>query len=112
MVKIECVLRPEKFEEVKEALYSKGIVGMSVWEIKGCGRQKGYTEHYKGHEYRVNLLPKIKLEIVVKEEQKDLVVNTILESARTNKIGDGKIFIYPILEAVRIRTGERGKEVL
>ena len=112
MVKIECIVRPEKFEEVKEALYARGILGMSVWEIKGCGKQKGYTEHYKGHEYRINLLPKIKLEIIAKEEDKDAIINTVLESAKTGKIGDGKIFVYPIQEAIRIRTGEKGKKVL
>ncbi|RUM87088.1 MAG: P-II family nitrogen regulator [Thermodesulfatator sp.] len=112
MKKIEAIIKPFKLEEVKEALTEIGIQGMTISEVKGFGRQKGHQEIYRGAEYVVDFLPKMKLEIVVPEEMVDRVVEAILKSARTGKIGDGKIFIYPIEEALRIRTGERGREAL
>ena len=104
--KIEAIIKPFKLSEVKEALSDFGIVGMTVTEVKGFGRQKGQTEAYRGSEYSVDFLPKIKIEIVLREDKLDEAVDAILEAARTGKIGDGKIFILPVDEAVRIRTGE------
>ena len=106
MKKIEAIIKPFKLSEVKEALSDFGIVGMTVTEVKGFGRQKGQTELYQGSEYSVDFLPKIKIEVVLREEKVDDAVDAILEVARTGKIGDGKIFILPVDEAVRIRTGE------
>lgn len=108
MVRIEAIIRPSRLDEVKGALDDMGVHGISVLEIKGAGKQKGYTQHYRGSEYQVNLLPKIQLIVVVADELQDRVVETIEGSARTGEIGDGKIFVTPVLEAVRIRTGERG----
>ena len=108
MKKIEAIIKPFKIDEVKEALAESGIVGMSVTEVKGFGRQKGHTEIYRGSEYVVDFLPKVKLDIVVEDEQVDAAVKAITESAKTGKIGDGKIFITTIERAVRIRTGEEG----
>ncbi|HFC97657.1 MAG TPA: P-II family nitrogen regulator [Thermosulfurimonas dismutans] len=112
MKKIEAIIKPFKLEEVKEALAEVGVQGMTVTEVKGFGRQKGHQEIYRGAEYVVDFLPKIKMEIVVPDEMVERVVEAIIKSARTGKIGDGKIFIYPIEEAIRIRTGEKGEEAL
>jgi nitrogen regulatory protein P-II 1 len=112
MKKIEAIIKPFKLDEVKEALAKQGIQGMTISEVKGFGRQKGHTELYRGAEYVVDFLPKVKMEILVKDDRAGLVVDTILEAARTGRIGDGKIFILPMEEAVRIRTGERGDGAL
>jgi len=112
MKKIEAIIKPFKLDEVKEALNNLGIQGMTVTEVKGFGRQKGHTELYRGAEYVVDFLPKVKIEVGVSEDMVAKVVDTITEAARTGKIGDGKIFVLPIEETVRIRTGERGKEAL
>ncbi len=109
MRKIEAIIKPFKLEEVKEALSEVGIEGMTVTEVKGFGRQKGKTEIYRGSEYVVDFLPKIKIEVVISDDKADDAVKAILDSARTGKIGDGKIFILPVEEAVRIRTGERAE---
>ena len=106
MKKIEAVIKPFKLEEVKEALSDFGIVGMTVTEVKGFGRQKGQTEIYRGNEYSVDFLPKSKIEVVLSEDKVDEALDAILKAARTGKIGDGKIFVMPVEEAVRIRTGE------
>ena len=108
MKKIEAIVKPFKLEEVKEALAEIGIEGMTVTEVKGFGRQKGQTEIYRGSEYAVDFLPKIKIEIVLGDEKLDNAVEAITKTARTGKIGDGKIFVLPVEEVVRIRTGERG----
>jgi nitrogen regulatory protein P-II 1 len=108
MKKIEAVVRTFKLQEVKESLWSVGVRGMTVTEVQGCGRQKGQTQLYRGAEYIVDILPKLKLEIIVDDEQADLVIDTIRQAARTGRIGDGKIFVVPVEEVVRIRTGERG----
>ena len=105
---IETIIKPFKLDEVKEALSKLGIQGMTVTEVKGFGRQKGHTELYRGAEYNVEFLPKIKLEVAVPDEMADKVVDAIVEAARTGKIGDGKIFVAPMEDVVRIRTGERG----
>jgi len=112
MKKIEAIIKPFKLDEVKEALNEIGIQGITVSEVKGFGRQKGHTELYRGAEYVVDFLPKIKIEVVVKEELVHKVVETITNTAKTGRIGDGKIFIIPIDEAVRIRTGEKGEEAI
>jgi len=106
--KIEAIIKPFKLDEVKEALAKENIQGMTVSEVKGFGRQKGHTELYRGAEYVVDFLPKIKIEILVPDEQAAVAVEAIVRTAKTGKIGDGKIFIIPVEEAVRIRTGERG----
>jgi nitrogen regulatory protein P-II 1 len=108
MVRIEAIIRPSRLDEVKAALDDMGIHGISVIEIKGAGKQKGYTQHYRGSEYQVNLLPKVMLIVVIKDSDKDKVIETIESAARTGEIGDGKIFVTPVLESVRIRTGDRG----
>ena len=108
MVRIEAIIRPSRLDEVKSALDEIGVHGISVTEIKGAGKQKGYTQHYRGSEYQVNLLPKVQLVVVVTDSQQDSVVGAIQDAAYTGEIGDGKIFVTPVLEAVRIRTGERG----
>ena len=112
MKKIEAIIKPFKLEDVKEALKDIGVQGLTVTEVKGFGRQKGHTELYRGAEYVIDFLPKIKLEIVVAEDQLVKVVDAITESAKTGKIGDGKIFIFPMEEVVRIRTGERGEDAI
>ena len=112
MKKIECLIRPSKLDEVKEAVNLAGIRGMTVSQVVGCGMQKGRKEVYRGHEYNVNLLPKIKIEIVIQEEKVEEVINAIVEAARTGEVGDGKIFVYSLDEAVKIRTGERGRDAL
>jgi nitrogen regulatory protein P-II 1 len=109
MKKIEAIIKPFKLEEVKEALSEIGIEGMTVTEVKGFGRQKGQTEIYRGSEYVVDFLPKIKIEVVLGEEKVDDAVEAIVKSARTGKIGDGKIFVLNVEEAVRIRTGEKAE---
>ena len=106
MKKIEAVIKPFKLEEVKEALSDFGIVGMTVTEVKGFGRQKGQTEIYRSNEYSVDFLPKIKIEVVLSENKVEEALDAIMKAARTGKIGDGKIFVMPVEEAVRIRTGE------
>lgn len=112
MKKLECVIRPGKLEEVKEALGEFGIKGMTVTNVIGCGLQQGKTEVYRGNTYTINLLPKVKLEIVVPDDNVDKVIDIILNNARTGEIGDGKIFVYDILNAVRIRTGESGESAV
>ncbi len=109
MKKIEAIIKPFKLDEVKDALNEIGIQGMTVTEVKGFGRQKGHTELYRGAEYVVDFIPKIKMEIVTSDSLVLKVVETIEKTAKTGKIGDGKIFVYPVDEAVRIRTGERGE---
>ena len=112
MRKIEAIIKPFKLDEVKEALHGIGIQGMTVTEVKGFGRQKGHTELYRGAEYVVDFLPKLKIEIAVSDEMADKTVQVIVESASTGRIGDGKIFVLPLEEAVRIRTGERGPDAV
>ncbi|WP_028951152.1 P-II family nitrogen regulator [Sulfurihydrogenibium subterraneum] len=112
MKKVEAIIKPFKLEEVKDVIASIGIFGMTVSEVKGFGRQKGHTELYRGAEYVIDFLPKIKLEIVVDDEMVEKVVEAIVSSARTGKVGDGKIFITPVEDVIRIRTGERGTEAL
>jgi len=109
---IKAIIKPFKLDDVREALSEIGIQGITVSEVKGFGRQKGHTELYRGAEYRVDFLPKVKLETVVSDEDVESVVNAIRESANTGKIGDGKIFVIPIEQAVRIRTGEAGDDAL
>ena len=112
MKKIEAIIKPFKLDEVKEALARHGIEGMTVSEVKGFGRQKGHTELYRGAEYVVEFLPKVKLEILVEDDRAEAVAKTIREAAKSDQIGDGKIFILPVEGAVRIRTGERGDSAL
>ncbi len=112
MRKIEAIIKPFKLDEVKEALHGIGIQGMTVTEVKGFGRQKGHTELYRGAEYVVDFLPKIKLEIAVTDEMCDKAVQAIVEAANTGRIGDGKIFVLPVEETIRIRTGERGSDAI
>ena len=108
MKKIEAIIKPFKLDDVKEALHGIGVQGLTITEVKGFGRQKGHTELYRGAEYVVDFLPKIKLEVVVAAEQVENVVGAITEAAGTGRIGDGKIFVMSLQEAIRIRTGERG----
>ena len=108
MKKIDAIIKPFKLEEVKDALSEIGIEGMTVSEVKGFGRQKGHTEIYRGSEYTVDFLPKIKIEIVVADGQKDAAVGAIIKAAKTGKIGDGKVFVSPVETAIRIRTEEKG----
>ncbi len=112
MKKIEAIIKPFKLDDVKEQLSDLGLQGMTVTELKGFGRQKGHTEVYRGAEYVVDFLPKIKVEVVVEEDQVEEVLETICNAGRTGKIGDGKIFVLPVEECVRIRTGERGEQAL
>ncbi len=109
MKKIEAVIKPFKLDEVKDALNEIGIQGMTVTEVKGFGRQKGHTELYRGAEYVIDFIPKIKVEIVIPDTLVQGVIDTIEKAAKTGKIGDGKIFVYPIEDVIRIRTGERGE---
>ena len=108
MIKLECIIRPFKLEEVKEALSNVGVQGMTVSEVRGFGRSRGHTELYRGSEYTIEFVPKLKIEIVVAEENVDKVVDAVQQAASTGKIGDGKIFVIPINETIRIRTGEKG----
>lgn len=112
MKKIEAIIKPFRLEDVRHALAELGIKGMTLVEVKGCGRQRGHTEFYQGNEYRTDFLPKLRLDLVVPDSQLEGAVNAIVHSARTGKIGDGKVFVYSIDEVVRIRTGEKGGEAL
>lgn len=112
MKKIEAVIQPFKLEEVKEALKAIGIDGMTVSEVRGHGRQKGHKEVYRGQEYQVDLLPKIKLELVIADSRQEEVLKTLISAAKTGKIGDGKIFVYDVRDAIRIRNDERGESAL
>jgi len=112
MKKIEAIIKPFKLEEVKEALTELGIEGMTITEVKGYGRQKGHTEIYRGNEYTVEFVPKIKIEVVLADSMVKNVTVAIVSAAKTGKIGDGKVFIYPIEEAIRIRTDETGEEAI
>lgn len=108
MIKIEAIVRHHKLEDVKTALSSTGVTGMTITEVRGFGRQKGHTETYRGTEYQVDFVPKIKIELVVAETQMQSVVDTIVKAAQTGQIGDGKIFVFPLSEVIRIRTKESG----
>jgi nitrogen regulatory protein P-II 1 len=110
--KIEAIIQPHKLEDAKEALKNIGVDGMTITEVRGHGRQKGHTEVYRGMEYRVDLLPKVKLEMVVPDQRSDEVIRTLAVAARTGKIGDGKIFVYEVADAVRIRNDDRGDAAL
>ncbi len=112
MKKIEAIIKPFKVDDIKEALNEIGIKGMTLTEVKGYGRQKGHKEIYRGAEYVVDFIPKVRIEVVVDDDQADQVVNTIREAANTGKIGDGKIFVLPVEDVVRVRTGERGPEAV
>jgi len=112
MKKVEAIIQPFKLEEVKEALIGIGIDGMTVSEVRGHGRQKGHKEVYRGQEYQVDLLPKVKLEMVIPAERLDEVIRTLVSSARTGKIGDGKIFVFDVADAIRIRNDERGEAAI
>jgi len=112
MKKIEAIIKPFKLDELKETLQSLGITGMTVTEVRGFGRQKGHKEIYRGAEYQVDFIPKVKVEIVVKAELVDSVIQTIITCTKTGKIGDGKIFVMPIENVIRIRTGEQGEEAI
>lgn len=112
MKKIEAIIKPFKLDEVKDALQEIDVQGITVTEVKGYGRQKGHTELYRGAEYVVDFVPKIKLETVVEDERVEQVIETIVQTAHTGKIGDGKIFVSPVDDAVRIRTGERGEDAI
>lgn len=112
MKKIEAIIKPFKLDEVKEALHEAGAQGMTVTEVRGFGRQKGHTELYRGAEYVVDFLPKVKIEAVVEDGQVENVIEAITNAAKTGRIGDGKIFVLPVEDAIRVRTGERGKDAL
>jgi nitrogen regulatory protein PII len=112
MKKIEAIVKPFKVEDVKEALTQVGVEGMTITEVKGFGRQKGHTEIYRGSEYTVDFLPKMKFEVIVDDARVDEVVQAIVKSAKTGKIGDGKVFVLPMEDAIRIRTGERGADAV
>ena len=112
MKKIEAYIRPFKIDEVKDALTKIGIKGMSVTEVKGFGRQLGHKEMYRGSEYTVDFLPKIKIEVVLKDRELDVAIDTIINSAVTGRLGDGKIFVYDVVDAIKIRTGESGESIL
>ena len=109
---IEAIIKPFKLDEVRDALSETGVAGLTVTEAKGFGRQKGHTEHYRGAEYQVDFLPKLKIEVVVPDDRVDAVVDAIARAANTQKIGDGKIFVISVQDAIRIRTGERGDAAL
>lgn len=112
MIKIEAVLRPEKLDDVKSALDEIGISGITVMEVRGAGQQRGYVHRYRGAEYRVNLLEKVKIEVIVTDSQAEAAVEAIVTAGRTGEVGDGKIFLIPIGDAVRVRTGERGESAI
>ena len=112
MKKIEAIIKPFKLDEVKEALQEVGVQGLSVIEVKGFGRQKGHTELYRGAEYVVDFLPKVKIEVVLADDMVEAAVDAIVSAARTDKIGDGKIFISPVEQVIRIRTGETGEDAI
>jgi nitrogen regulatory protein P-II 1 len=112
MKKIEAIIQPHKLEDVKEALKAIGVDGMTISEVRGHGRQKGHKEVYRGMEYQVDLLPKVKVELVVPDERSTEVIQTVVNSARTGKIGDGKVFVYDVADAIRIRNEDRGEGAL
>ncbi|MDG2915926.1 nitrogen regulatory protein P-II [Bisgaard Taxon 10/6] len=112
MKKIEAIIKPFKLDDVREALSDIGITGMTVTEVRGFGRQKGHTELYRGAEYMVDFLPKVKVEIIIADEQLDQCIETIIDTAQTGKIGDGKIFVYDVERVIRIRTGEENEEAI
>lgn len=112
MKKIEAIIRPFKLEDVKEALIEEGVRGLTISEVRGYGRQKGHTETYRGSEYRIEFVPKIKIEVVVEDSKAEKIVEAILKTAKTGQVGDGKIFIYNVEDVVRIRTDESGKAAL
>jgi nitrogen regulatory protein P-II 1 len=112
MKKIEAIIQPFKLEPVKEALHGLSVEGMTVTEVKGFGRQKGIREVYRGMEYQVDFLPKVKIEVVAPDDKAQAIVETIMKAARTGRIGDGKIFVYPVAEVIRIRTGETGNDAV
>ncbi|MCX8075518.1 MAG: nitrogen regulator P-II GlnB [Aquificaceae bacterium] len=112
MKKVEAIIKPFKLDEVKDALVEIGIGGMTVTEVRGFGQQKGHTEIYRGTEYVIDFLPKVKIEVVVKDEDVEKVVETIIKTAQTGRVGDGKIFILPVENVIRIRTGERGEQAI
>ncbi len=112
MKKIEAIVRPHKMEDIREALHEIGINGMTITEVKGIGRQKGHTETYRGSEYEINFVPKIKLEVVVPDNQAQQVISVVIKTAKTGEVGDGKIFLQPIEEAIRVRTEESGESSL
>lgn len=112
MKKIEAIVKPFKLEDVREALADVGIAGMTVTEVKGFGRQKGHTELYRGAEYQIDFLPKVKIEMIIDDERVDAAIEAILGSAKTGKIGDGKIFVYPVEQVIRIRTSEQGEDAI
>ena len=112
MKRIEAIIQPHKLEDAKEALKNIGVDGMTITEVRGHGRQKGHTEVYRGMEYKVDLLPKVKLELVVADKRADEVIRTLVTASRTGKIGDGKIFVYEVADAVRIRNDDRGEAAL
>jgi nitrogen regulatory protein P-II 1 len=112
MKKIEAIIRPFRIDDVREALTEIGIKGMTLTEVKGYGRQKGHTELYRGSEYQIDFLPKIKIEVIVGDDAVDRVVDTIVAAAKTGQVGDGKIFVYPVEDVIRVRTGESGEAAL
>ena len=112
MKKIEAIIRPFRIDDVREALAEIGVKGMTLTEVKGYGRQKGHTELYRGSEYQIDFLPKIKLEVIIADNLADKVVDTIMNAARTGQVGDGKIFVYPVEDVIRVRTGESGEDAL
>ncbi|MBM4168404.1 MAG: P-II family nitrogen regulator [Ignavibacteria bacterium] len=112
MKKIEAIIRPFKLDDVREALSEMGVRGMTLTEVKGYGRQKGHTEIYRGSEYKIDFLPKIKIEIIAKEEMVDNIVTTIIRVAKTGQVGDGKIFVYPVEDVIRVRTEESGEDAI
>ncbi len=112
MKKIEAIIQPFKLEPVKEALHALSVQGMTVTEVKGFGRQKGIREVYRGMEYQVDFLPKVKIEIVAPDDKVQVIIDAIVDKARTGRVGDGKIFVYPVAEVIRIRTGETGEKAV
>jgi nitrogen regulatory protein P-II 1 len=112
LVKIEAIVRPDRLDEVKGALDELGVTGLTITEVRGSGKQRGYVHHYRGAEYTVNLLDKVKIETVIPDSQVDDVIQAITTAARTGEVGDGKIFVFPVADAVRVRTGERGEDAV
>jgi nitrogen regulatory protein PII len=112
MKKIEAIIRPFKLDDVREALVEEGVHGLTISEVRGYGRQKGHTETYRGSEYRIEFVPKIKIEVVIEDSKADSVIDAISRTAKTGQVGDGKIFVYDIKDVIRIRTDESGKEAL